>query len=116
MSAPPAAVLVAVEQARTEGTVSGTVEWIESTSRSVAALSHDGPGSPDVPVYVVQLHGHFVLDSAPRPSLAAGIPSGTDLVLFVPIPNDDNGGAGVRLADDKVDLSPYGAVQTFQPS
>jgi hypothetical protein len=46
------------------------------------------------------------------PTLAA--PTGTDLVVFVPIPNNDKGGAGVLLTTSTVDLSPYGDVQALQ--
>ena len=113
-SVPPAAVVEAVAHARTDGTMTGLVEWVKTTTRTAAAITHDGPGSADIPIYVVQIHGHFVLDEVPRPKGATS-PSGTDLVLFVPIPNNDNGGAGVSLRHTPVDLSPYGTVHTFQP-
>lgn len=106
--------MIAVQQAATEGTITGPVEWIESTSHRVAALAHEVPGSRDIPVYVVSMQGHFVLDSAPRPSLATHSPEGTSLVVFIPIPNNDDGGGGVVLTNGKVDLTPYGEVQTLQ--
>jgi len=111
---PPAPVVEAVAQARTKGTVTGLVEWVKTTTRTAAAITRDGPGSADVPIYAVQIHGHYVLEPVPRPPGATS-PSGTDLVVFVPIPNNDNGGAGVLLTHTPVDLSPYGTFHTFQP-
>jgi len=112
--APPAAVLQAVAEAKTEGTVSGPVEWVRTTSQKVAALSHDGPGSPDIPIYAVHLSGHFVLNSAFVPP-GGKIPTGTELVVFIPVASTDQGGDGVLLNDGPIDLSPYGEVHTFQP-
>jgi hypothetical protein len=113
-AAPPAAVLQAVTEAKTEGTLTGPVEWVLTTSHRVASLSHDGPGTADVPIYAVHMSGEFVLNSAPRPA-GAKSPRGTEMVVFVPVTSSDQGGGGLLLNDQPVDLSPYGEVHTFQP-
>lgn len=113
--APPASVVRAVEQACGEGTVTGSAEWVRTSTRRVESVISDGTGpAADVPVYAVHLHGDFVLDSAPRP-LGAKSPSGTDLVLLLPIADNGQGGGGLTLTRLPVSLSGSGEVHTFDP-
>lgn len=119
--AAPAAVIRAVEGAWTDGTVRGPVRWIRTTEQAAAPLDHAGPGAGDTPIYVIELHGHWVLDSAPRPAtrvhgklVVPESPEGTVMILFVPVtPDPGRGGWGVWLSDRAVDLSPYGTVHTI---
>jgi hypothetical protein len=110
----PKAVLDAVANARTSGPVQGVVQWVETTTQKAAALTSAGPGSPDVPIYIVQIQGDFVLDAAPRPKGAAS-PTGTVLRTFVPIGDPDQGGGGGSLTSSVADLSPYGTVHVLYP-
>jgi len=106
-----------VAQAKAEGTVTGPVEWITTTSQKVAPLSHVGPAMPDVPIYAVHISGNFVLAGAPRPygGGSSSAPKGTQMVVFVPIGNGEQGGGGMILTNQPIDLTPYGKVHTFQP-
>jgi hypothetical protein len=110
----PAKVVQAVRYAETEGSVQAPVEWVETTTQRAGELTQDGPGAADVPIYLVQMRGSFVLDSAPRPP-GASSPKGSVLVFLVPIGDDSKGGGGARLTNAVVDLSGYGTVHLFDP-
>jgi len=114
-AAVPAPVMKAVARARSDGQIEGPVEWISTTTRRAAAIDHTGPAGPDVPIYAVQMRGRFTLDMTPRP-VGAQSPSGTVLVVFIPIEDSDQGGVGLTLTESTVDLSLYGTVHTFAPS
>jgi hypothetical protein len=109
----PPAVLEAVEGAQTFGHIDRPVEWIVTTEQGAAPLDHSGPGAPDIPIYAVQLRGRFVLTGASGPAGANFTPTGTVLILFVPISNPDRGGSGVELSNAVADLSRYGTVHAF---
>lgn len=112
---PPSAVRSAVTQAEANGTISGPVEWVETTTTKVSPLTGE-VGMPDVPIYVVHMTGNFVLNipagygTTPKPEI------GTSMVVFIPLGDASQGGGGIMVNDQPLDLTPYGTVHTFQPS
>jgi hypothetical protein len=110
----PKAVVDAVANARREGTFTGPVEWIETTRNKAAALTRAVPEATDLPVYVVQMQGDFVLDSAPRPAGATS-PRGTVLMVILPVVASDQFGGEVSLTNTAADLGPYGTVHVLYP-
>jgi hypothetical protein len=109
----PAKVVAAVTNARRDGTVSGPVQWVATTTRGFSSVSGSGPGAADVPIYVVEMQGHFVLNSAPRPP-GAKSPQGSSMMLLVPMGDGAQGGAGVLLRPTATDLSAFGVVHWFR--
>lgn len=59
--------LAAVAETQSYGRFEGPVEWETSTTQRAAALNGIGPGTADVPIYLVHLRGRFELPTAPRP-------------------------------------------------
>ncbi len=111
----PAKVVAAIAQARREGTVTGPVQWITTSTQGFARVSGAGPGAADVPIYVVEMQGHFVLDNAPRP-LGARSSEGSTMIVLVPLGDGEQGGAGVVLGATVTDLSSYGDVHWYGSS
>ena len=112
-STAPAKVLAAIGAARREGTITGPVQWVSTSTRRFARASGDGPGAADVPVYAVEMQGHFVLDNAPRP-YGAKSPEGSVLIVLVPVGDGDQGGGGVLLRSAVTDLSSFGDVHWYR--
>lgn len=111
-STAPAKVVAAIAEARREGTITGPVPWITTSTQRFARVSGDGPGAADVPVYAIELQGHFVLDNAPRP-LGARSPEGSTMIVLVPLGDGELGGAGVVLGATVTDLSSFGDVHWY---
>ena len=109
----PKEVLKAVASARSNGTVRGPVEWVETTLAEVAARAGGPSGDPLLPMYVVQAHGDFVLASALRPQ-GAGPPSGTVMIQFVAA-HGVAGPGGYGASNTSSDLSAYGTVHLVYP-
>lgn len=114
-SIPPPAVVDAVKRAQSEGKITGTVQWVTTSTMKAQAITRTGSGAADVPIYAVQMRGWFVLGSAPRPPGATS-PTGSVLVVFVPMGDDSAGGGGAMLSNSPVDLSAYGDVRTYKPA
>ena len=112
-STAPAKVVAAVADAHRDGTVTGPVQWVATTTTSFASVSGSGPGAADVPIYVVEMQGHFVLDNAPRPP-GAKSPRGSIMILLVPVGDGAQGGAGVLLRPTVTDLSSYGDAHWYR--
>jgi hypothetical protein len=108
----PPLVMAAALDARREGTVVGPVQWLRTTSKAAEAFSGYTPGRPDQQIYLVQVQGQFVLDSAPRP-MGAPSPTGTAMVLVIPLVTSDQGGGGLRMGQGPMDLSYLGDVHSF---
>lgn len=109
----PAEVLVAAHAAARTGTVTGPVQWIQTTTSTYYAGSPDPLAARNIPIYVVQLTGGFILDTAPRPRPDAPAPHGSWNRTIIPLtPQQDFGGAG-ELTHDPKDLGSLAAVHTF---
>lgn len=106
--------LAAVGEAQSFGPIEGAVQWTTSTTQRAAALDGAGPGAADVPIYLVQMRGLFVLSTAPRPPGATS-PRGSVLLLFVPNGPSQKYGGGLTLSNKTVDLGVFGPVNTFLP-
>ncbi len=112
-STAPPKVVAAVADAHRDGTVTGPVQWVATTTKGFASVSGSGPGAADVPIYAVEMQGHFVLDNAPRPA-AAKPPEGSIMILLVPIGDGAQGGAGVLLRPTVTDLSSFGDAHWYR--
>jgi hypothetical protein len=112
-STAPAKVVAAIADARREGTITGPVQWVSTSTKGFASVSGSGPGAADVPIYAVEMQGHFVLDNAPRPS-GAKSPEGSIMIVLVPVGDGEQGGAGVLLRPTVTDLSSFGDVHWYR--
>jgi hypothetical protein len=110
----PKVILAAVANARRYGSVVGTVEWVETTWRGIAAHISASSDDPRVPMYVIQTRGHFVLGPlAPGPG---GEPlTGTVLVQCVPVAGADRGPGSYWVSDAVIDISVLGPVHVLEP-
>lgn len=106
----------AIQRLYQSGTLTGSVEWVRTTTHRAASVTQAQAGAKDIPIYVLQARGHFRLDNVPRPSSGAKSPEGTVLLTFFPVEEDrPEGASGLQLSSTVTDLSPFGEVSTFDP-
>ena len=110
---PPAEVAATIEQARADGTIDGPVRWVRTTYGAAAPVVGATSAANDaaMPVYLVQFHGQFTVQDAHMPTPDAPVPTGTDMLVIVPVGPSDGTGGGVRLSNAAIDLARYGQVE-----
>jgi len=96
-----------------EGTITGPVQWVSTSTKGFASVSGSGPGAADVPIYAIEMRGRFVLDNAPRPA-GAKSPEGSIMIVLVPVSDGDQAGGGVLLRPTVTDLSSFGHAHWYR--
>jgi hypothetical protein len=105
-----------------EDVVEGDVMWVRTTTDAYYGSSATGYHDKDVPIYVVQLRGHFIAEGIPLPIWNKGdgtvslpdYPEGEELRLIVPLLDASNFGGGEELGiSNPVGLDAFGPVGAF---
>ena len=112
-STAPDKIVAAIADARREGTITGPVQWVSTSTKGFASVSGSGPGAADVPIYAIEMRGRFVLDNAPRPA-GAKSPEGSIMIVLVPVGDGDQAGGGVLLRPTVTDLSSFGHAHWYR--
>ena len=113
----PASVLRAAREAAARGHADGRVEWVETTTSAYFFGHREAAVAgalPDVPVYVVQVSGDFVIAPFRSPAGTELPPvHGAALRTLLPVNSRDEVHVSGRAGAARQDLTPLGQVHTF---
>lgn len=115
----PTKILDTLREWQAQGTrIDGRIEWIQTTANSVLPILPDLTITPDVPIYVLQMHGHFFVQTTGGPPGATAPPvpfiDGT-AVITVAVGKSPIGAGGRRVTrgQNDVNLESVAPVHSF---
>jgi len=105
----PPKILATLRRWQAQGTrIDGRIEWIQTTANGALPILPDFRRNPDVPIYVLQMHGHFFVETTggPTGATAPAIPfiDGTAL-LSVAVGASEFGAGARRVGRGQADVN-----------
>jgi hypothetical protein len=115
----PPKILATIRQWQAEGTrIDGRIEWIQTTTHRALPILPDVPTTPDVPIYVLQMHGRFHVQTTggPTGATASRIPFIDGMALLsLTVGTSQIGGGAQRIGRGQgpADLASIASVHSF---